>query len=237
MGTVNNLKLEMVMDNLDIESLKQRAASWDLITDLLDKLEPSWLSNNKTGQQAALDAISKIASERDALRAQLETTHHELTATTISWENALEAPVPAMPIQDHEIAETINSIRDIAVHYRDTQQLREQIASILRPLLRSSKAMPIPKQEPAGAVRDQLKPHTTPMRALIRYLNRNCKDDWVISTAKQMQSYIETPSPRITEQDAREIINAYIDNKIGIPVNEWLTPLLNKLNIINNTED
>lgn len=35
---------------------------------------------------------------------------------------------------------------------------------------------------------------------------------------------------RITEQDAREIISAYIENKIGAPVNEWLAPLLKKLN-------
>jgi hypothetical protein len=89
LGILNNLKLEMVMDNLDKESLKQRADSWDLISELLSELEPNWIFSDENGQKSALNTISKIASERDAMRAQLETTQRELTATTISRENAL----------------------------------------------------------------------------------------------------------------------------------------------------
>lgn len=38
-------------------------------------------------------------------------------------------------MKDHEIAATINQVRDIAVEYRDTQQLRERLAQVLRPAL------------------------------------------------------------------------------------------------------
>lgn len=38
-------------------------------------------------------------------------------------------------MKDHEIAEVTNQIRDIAIEFRDTQQLRERLAGVLRPIL------------------------------------------------------------------------------------------------------
>jgi uncharacterized protein (DUF2267 family) len=50
---------------------------------------------------------------------------------------ALAAPVAptAQPIKDHQIAETVNALRDVAVQFHDAQQLRERIAGIVVPLL------------------------------------------------------------------------------------------------------
>lgn len=39
-------------------------------------------------------------------------------------------------IKDHEIAETVNTLRDIALEFRDAQQLRARIADVLVPLLK-----------------------------------------------------------------------------------------------------
>lgn len=38
-------------------------------------------------------------------------------------------------MKDHEIAQIINQIRDIAIEFHGTQQLRERIAGVLRPIL------------------------------------------------------------------------------------------------------
>lgn len=43
-------------------------------------------------------------------------------------------------MKDHEIAATINEVRDIAVEYRDAQQLRERLAQVLRTALVSRPA-------------------------------------------------------------------------------------------------
>lgn len=37
---------------------------------------------------------------------------------------------------EHEIAATVNALRDIAIQYRDAQQLRARIARLIVPLLR-----------------------------------------------------------------------------------------------------
>lgn len=38
-------------------------------------------------------------------------------------------------MKEHEIGRVINEIRDIAIVFKDTQNLREHIAGVLRPLL------------------------------------------------------------------------------------------------------
>jgi hypothetical protein len=38
-------------------------------------------------------------------------------------------------IKDHEIREAINQLRDVAIEYHNTQQLRERLAQIVRPLV------------------------------------------------------------------------------------------------------
>lgn len=38
-------------------------------------------------------------------------------------------------MKDHEIRETVNTVVDIALRFRDSQQLRERIANVLRPAL------------------------------------------------------------------------------------------------------
>ncbi|CAM7369626.1 hypothetical protein PHDIMM138B_07260 [Phytobacter diazotrophicus] len=48
-------------------------------------------------------------------------------------------------MKDHEIRELVNQLRDIAVEYRDTQQLRERIAHIVRSAIQSgNSAQPEP---------------------------------------------------------------------------------------------
>lgn len=43
---------------------------------------------------------------------------------------------PARPaVKDHEIAQAVNQLRDIAIKFHDTQQLRERIAAVIVPLL------------------------------------------------------------------------------------------------------
>ena len=47
-------------------------------------------------------------------------------------------------MKDHEIRELVNQLRDIAVEYRDTQQLRERIAHIVRAAIQSgNSAQPV----------------------------------------------------------------------------------------------
>lgn len=45
---------------------------------------------------------------------------------------------PAVAVPEYVIAETINKIRDVAIKYHGAQQLREQIAAVIRPLLKPS---------------------------------------------------------------------------------------------------
>ncbi|HID3999539.1 TPA: hypothetical protein ACXE6J_003300 [Klebsiella pneumoniae] len=40
-------------------------------------------------------------------------------------------PAPVVP-KDHQIRELVNQLRDIAIEYHGTQQLRERIARVLR---------------------------------------------------------------------------------------------------------
>lgn len=42
-------------------------------------------------------------------------------------------------MKDHEIREIVNRLRDIAVLYHDTQQLRERIAGVIVPILKDTK--------------------------------------------------------------------------------------------------
>jgi hypothetical protein len=57
-------------------------------------------------------------------------------------------PEPAGFPKDHEIAQAINSLRDIAIKYHATQQLRERIVGVVVPLVRRQPAQPSP---PTGA--------------------------------------------------------------------------------------
>lgn len=42
-------------------------------------------------------------------------------------------------MKDHEIARIVNILRDIAVEYGQTQQLRERIAQVIVPVLKGEK--------------------------------------------------------------------------------------------------
>lgn len=52
--------------------------------------------------------------------------------------DAIPKQEPAVAVPDDVIAKTINDLRDVAVKYHGAQQLREQIAAIIRPMLKSS---------------------------------------------------------------------------------------------------
>lgn len=88
-------------------------------------------------------------------------------------------------IKDHIIAKAINDLRDIAIKYHNTQQLREQIASIVRPLLQQSPAVAVPDEIPRDDYADN------ESKAHRRGWN-DCREEMLRNIAK--------PSPRITEQ-------------------------------------
>jgi hypothetical protein len=50
-------------------------------------------------------------------------------------------------MKDHEIAQTVNQLRDIAREYGQTQQLRERIAAVVVPLLSGRQPAAIDKQD------------------------------------------------------------------------------------------
>ncbi len=56
---------------------------------------------------------------------------------------ATPAPPQAVPaIKDHQIAQAVNTLRDVAVQYHGTQQLRDRIADVVVPLLREATTTP-----------------------------------------------------------------------------------------------
>jgi len=49
------------------------------------------------------------------------------------------APVEKVKLKDHEIAKIVNELRDIAVQFHASQQLRERIAQVIVPVLKGEK--------------------------------------------------------------------------------------------------
>lgn len=47
----------------------------------------------------------------------------------------LRQAIKAMKPKDHEIAKAVNDLRDVAIKYHSTQQLRERIAHVVQELL------------------------------------------------------------------------------------------------------
>lgn len=257
------------------------------------------------GADQQINRLKLIEKERDALRAQLETTKRELTATTISWENAqaelqnqdtllrasvpakwksctsavggaqsyiaeLEemcSPVPAMPMQDDRIAKEWQEIwNPIDELVRPLTPLGHSVAVKAVELIKQALAMPIPKQEPAGVVRDvarycghdsladMVSTHIHVWRTLLQdEIERNESETPFINHELNALADIEgaikfdleQPSPRITEQDAREIglslLNreGYGRDEAEMQVDDWIKrpagmgkgiELLNKLN-------
>lgn len=58
-------------------------------------------------------------------------------------DKARELPPAAQPIKDHIIAQTVNQLRDVAIQFHASQQLRHRIAYVIVPLL---KAVDQPKE-------------------------------------------------------------------------------------------
>lgn len=46
-------------------------------------------------------------------------------------------------MKDHEIRETINELRDIAIKYHDSQQLRQRIAGVILPMVKKIREEPL----------------------------------------------------------------------------------------------
>jgi hypothetical protein len=68
---------------------------------------------------------------------------HALRLWNAAMKNAKPPAVSAaQPIPDHVIRETVNQLRDIAIKYHAAQQLREQIAHVIVPLLKPAPAAP-----------------------------------------------------------------------------------------------
>lgn len=104
----------------------------------------------------------------------------------------------APAVADHIIAKTINDLRDVAIKYHGAQQLREQIASIVRPLLRKS---------PAVAVHDEC-----------CATGQSCEYEVCTLNGEQQCKYCGKDHPgmqspqRVTEQDAAAIYESAIDH-------------------------
>lgn len=109
-------------------------------------------------------------------------------------------------IKDHVIAKAINDLRDIAIKYHNTQQLREQIASIVRPLLQQSPAVAVPdgwKLVPIVLTDEMVEAFNIAEDSFQdgRGTAPDCHWAAMISAAPINDS---NPSPRITEQELPE---------------------------------
>lgn len=71
-------------------------------------------------------------------------------------------------MKDHEFRELVNQLRDIAVEYRDTQQLREHIAHTVRAALQSGNSGQ-PVTVPAGYVLVPVEPTDLMVEAMYRH--------------------------------------------------------------------
>lgn len=180
------------------------------------------------------------------------------------------APVPAMPIQSEQalqlIAESRENFEKQFGSSADADWVYKDLAELMISDLPESKSssVPIPKQEPAGAEHDEetnfcaLKSITdSQVNAVARAFWRRIyayRNDYGIELPKplpvEFMAHMATaltwvdkePSPRITEQDAREIIEDYIgycDGKrlkpqssvvMGMYIKNECTAILNKLN-------
>jgi hypothetical protein len=237
-----------------------------MVMDIEKALRKAYSLGQRYWQQADSEYVSQ--------NKKASATEAEFDALISSAMAELSAPVPAMPMQDDRIAKEWQEIwNPIDELVRPLTPLGHSVAVKAVELIKQARAMPIPKQEPAGPVPDDSCTECGGRGEFVAMVNYEMDSNpcykcggtgkKINEIAYDINNKISIkcpecgtrtstgvdvalkiidlvgvhPSPRITEQDAREIINAYIDNKIGIPVNEWLTPLLNKLNIINNTED
>lgn len=72
--------------------------------------------------------VRKLLAELDAARAAAE----KLRADQMTEQHRMADSQPAL--KDHEIAALVNALRDVALQYRDTQQLRERIAELIQPV-------------------------------------------------------------------------------------------------------
>lgn len=114
-------------------------------------LPPSYISNDRaelqeyrkaSSEPVAWKAIFKLddqpGSNFDKIFESKQSMNdvvslHELGGFQVSATPLYAAPpLQAVPTKEHELRELVNELRDIAVKYRDTQQLREHIAKALR---------------------------------------------------------------------------------------------------------
>lgn len=65
---------------------------------------------------------------------------HRINEDDADWLRAAIQPstgqVVPQQIKDHVIAQTVNKLRDVAIVFHGTQQLRERIAEVIVPLLK-----------------------------------------------------------------------------------------------------
>ena len=127
---------EAPADELE-EVLRERDDAEDFINELLDEVlgadRPEWSSAYNR-----YDAMNDVRERITALHKP---------AVDKAWrrfESAMAAPQPSPApqadsvLKDHQIAALVNELRDIAVQYHGTQQLRERIAHVVVPVLRAA---------------------------------------------------------------------------------------------------
>lgn len=70
-------------------------------------------------------------------------SHRETIRTALVLQESTPTTPPAKPaLNDGEIANVVNALRDLALQWRDTEQLRERIAQVVVPLLKVAPPVP-----------------------------------------------------------------------------------------------
>lgn len=94
---------------------------------------------------ASLEAPAVMYASQETLDAAEQGEHLLRTLSKPSGDAVIplySAPPAPVPMKDHQIRELVNELRDIAVDYHATQQLRERIARAVRAAMQG-KAEPV----------------------------------------------------------------------------------------------
>jgi hypothetical protein len=117
-----------------------------------------------------------------------------------------EAQAPAVPAwKDHDTAKLVNDLRDVAIEFHDSQQLRERIAQIVRPVATLMAQAPA---VPAVLKQILLDPENQPNQYGVKFLMRGQKFAFQIGNQRFALDY-EPTEPGEFEFMRDMLINAF----------------------------
>lgn len=94
-------------------------------------LEPGMRFGKGVKTRLVLDAIQRRTEYYAELEAMTPEERAEHDANIEAFKTMFPQPAPVV-LKDHQIRELVNQLRDIAIEYHGTQQLRERISRVLR---------------------------------------------------------------------------------------------------------